>query len=200
MPSTMEHHDHDSSAASRALDALVEASLTRDLERRLADRTQASRGMMSVLEDAAGPDTLLIHDRVGPAGHLAHLAIAPSGVWVIEARRFDGCRVDVLFTGGSAEEDRERLVVAGRDKTMLVRGLQAQHEAVAAALRAYDVPVRGIFCILGGQLPSVWTPEIQGFLVGDAGLLAQHLCADGPLDRTLRRGLRGVLSGAFPAR
>lgn len=171
----------------------LETTLSREQERRSAYRGEKARSFATSLEEAAGPSALFLHDRSrGEEGEIPHLAVAPSGIWVIESWQNDGIRVDV-------SEDQERLIVGGRDKTVLVRGLAGRVEAVRAALSAYDVEVHGFLCFIGATLPRFWFPTISGYGVGDLDLIVSRLRDDGPLNRTTRRGLRAVLSQAFPA-
>lgn len=175
----------------------LETALSREQERRTAHRGEQARSFATSLEEAAGELVLFLHDRRrGDEGEIAHLAIAPSGIWVIEAFQNDGMRVDVV---GSDTDDQERLVVGGRDKTVLVRGLASRVDVVRAALSAYDVPVHGFLCFIGATLPRYWSPTIAGYGVGDVEVIVGHLGEDGPMDKTTRRGLRAVLSQAFPA-
>jgi hypothetical protein len=79
------------------------------------------------------PEVLVLHDRRMPRSraNLDHIAVTASGVHVIDAKRYSG-RIEVrrpLFGD-------PRLMIAGRNKTKLVAGLQKQREAVRAALAA----------------------------------------------------------------
>jgi Nuclease-related domain len=110
------------------------------------------------------PDVAVIHDRrlPGSRANIDHLAVAASGVHVIDAKRYRG-KIEVrkpLF-------GRQTLRIAGRDRSSLVDGLSRQVAAAEAALAgiAPDVPVHGCFCFV--------TPE---GLLADTGL---------PLVRTL---------------
>jgi Nuclease-related domain len=64
--------------------------------------------------------TILLHDRRMPRGHgnIDHLAVAPAGVFVIDAKRYRG-KVGVAERGFKGE----RLFVNGRDRTKVVDGL-----------------------------------------------------------------------------
>ena len=76
------------------------------------------------------PEVTLLHDRRIPGrGNIDHIAIAPSGVWVIDTKRYRG-RVSIQrrLIG------RRRLMIAGRDQTKLIDGLERQVAAVNKAL------------------------------------------------------------------
>ena len=73
------------------------------------------------------------------------MVIAPSGVYVIDAKRYKG-KIEVrkpLFGD-------PQLIIAGRDKTKLVEGLSRQAKAVedAIALIEMAIPVHGCFCFI----------------------------------------------------
>ncbi len=57
----------------------------------------------------------------GAKATLNHLVVAPSGVWVVEAKDYDG-RVERRDVGGWFKVD-ERLYVGGKDRSHLVDGL-----------------------------------------------------------------------------
>lgn len=87
------------------------------------------------LEDwAAAGGGLVLHDRRKPGSkaNIDHIAVAPSGVYVIDAKRYEG-KVEAVDVGGWFRTDI-RLKVAGRDRTKLTRGVGDQVAAVASAL------------------------------------------------------------------
>jgi hypothetical protein len=145
------------------------------------------------------PGASAMHDRrmPGTRGNIDHIAVAPSGVWVIDTKRYKG-RVEVskpLF--GSP-----RLLIAGRDKTSLVDGLARQVSAVTAALSASagGPPVHGCFCFVDSELPLIGTLSINGFLVLGRRSLAKRLNANGPLDTSAISLIVETLTSAFPAK
>jgi len=91
---------------------------------------------------------VLMHDRKAPGrrGNIDHLAVASSGVWVIDAKNLSGT-VELKNRGGWLTPDR-RLYVGGRDRTTLIAGLAWQVETVRKALGDLrDVPVSPVLCI-----------------------------------------------------
>ena len=74
---------------------------------------------------------MVLHDRRirGSRANIDHIAIAPSGVWVIDTKRYRGkvAVVKPLF-------GRAKLTIAGRDKSRLVDGLAKQVALVEAAM------------------------------------------------------------------
>jgi hypothetical protein len=151
------------------------------------------------------PDVVVLHDRrmPGSRANIDHIAIAPSGVWVIDAKRYKG-RIEVrkpLF--GEA-----KLVINGRDKTKLVAGLKRQVDAVRAALAIIEKepPVGGCFCFVnpdgqagGSGIPLLRTPEIDGFRLFYPRKLSKHLNRPGPLDAEEIAVLSEALVELLPA-
>jgi len=134
--------------------------------------------------------------------NIDHLAIAPSGVFVIDAKRYRG-KIEVRkpFFG------EPRLFIAGRDKTKLVEGLERQREAVLAALAmtAPELPVHACFCFLnpagqagGSGLPLLRTLSIAGFPLFSPRKLSKRLGAPGTLAPHSRQEVAERLAAAFP--
>jgi hypothetical protein len=78
------------------------------------------------------------------------LFIAPSGVWVVDAKAHSGrleCR-----DSGSLFRPRNELYVGGRNRTQLAKGVEKQVECVRAALRleldAKGTPAHGALCFV----------------------------------------------------
>jgi hypothetical protein len=150
------------------------------------------------------PDVIVLHDRRMPhsRANIDHLAVAPSGVFVIDAKRYSG-KIEVRkpFFGDP------RLCIAGRDKTKLVDGLARQREAVRAVFEETvpEMPVHACFCFLnpprqagGSGLPLLRTLKISGFPLFYPRKLSKRLSAPGALTPLSRREVAAVLAAAFP--
>lgn len=150
------------------------------------------------------PDAIVLHDRRIPSSraNIDHLAVAPSGVYVIDAKRYKG-KIEVLkpFFG------EPRLTIAGRDKTKLVAGLTRQRDAVRAALAktAPAMPVHACFCFLnpdgqagGSGLPLLRTLRTEGFPLFNPRKLSKHLNMPGALSSESRQEVVELLATAFP--
>jgi hypothetical protein len=185
--------------ASGSVDRLmadVDTTLVRERARREIERDEQARSLAEILESLGDQSTWWLH-RLGTSatGELDHLAITPSGVWVVALWQEPGARVEVVFSGGPGTE---RLMVRGRDRSDRVEGLALQHRAVRRALAAYDVPVRGLLVFLEAQLPTIWAPTVGDFPVADAELAHEELTAEGRISDRQRLELRRVLRSAFP--
>lgn len=132
------------------------------------------------------PGVIVLHDRAvrGTRANVDHIAVAPSGVWVIDSKHHKG-KVAVsrpLF--GDA-----KLTIAGRDKTKLIDGLERQVDSVRQALPrlAPAVPIHGALCFLNAELPLLGTPAVRGFpLLHPKGLAKRINARGGMTDREVR--------------
>jgi hypothetical protein len=147
----------------------------------------------------------VLHDRAirGTRANIDHIAIAPSGVWVIDTKRFHGkIRVQQPLFG------QDKLLVAARDRTKLIVGLERQRTAVAEALAAggyADAPVCACLCFMPTEgffgdagLPATRTLRIAGFPLYHGRRLCKELKRAGPISEELA-ALREILSQRFPA-
>lgn len=143
-----------------------------DGERRLADR----------LAKRVGDRAVLLHDRKVPKtrGNIDHLAIAPSGIWVIDAKTYKGT-VERRDKGGLFRTDY-RLYVGGHDRTRLVEGLGWQVEAVRTALAGDDVAINAALCFIDAEWGLFSKPfQLNGAWVTWGKKLAELIATPGPL-------------------
>ncbi len=102
------------------------------------------------------PDTFrVLHDRRirGTKANIDHIAIGPSGVWVIDAKRYKDKRPELRVEGGIIRRRVESLRVGGRDQTKLVSGVLSQTQRVSDALADGTIPVAGVLCFLEADWP-----------------------------------------------
>jgi hypothetical protein len=146
---------------------------------------------------ADGP-AIILHDRRMPGGrgNIDHLAITPTGVFVIDAKDYNGkVRVTNPLFGAS------KLLIAGRDRTKLIDGLDRQVSVVHSVLAAHgrsDVPVQGVLCFTTADLPLLGTPTMRGHLLLHRKALAKRLNSDGPLQPPAINALAHTLATALP--
>lgn len=146
----------------------------------------------------AGHGVTLLHDRrmPGSRANIDHLAIGPSGVTVIDAKRYTG-RIAVERRGGLLRERTEHLLVGGRDKTKLVDGVLAQAEAVRKVLangRHSGMPVRAVLCFVDGEWPLLGRLEVRSVAVMPPRQTAKLCRAEGPLDSEAVKAVRDDLA------
>jgi hypothetical protein len=141
---------------------------------------------------------LVLHDRRFPSSraNIDHIAVAPSGAWVIDSKHYKG-KVAVpkpLF-------GKPKLTVAGRDKTKLVDGLAKQVALVQAVMPALapGVPVRGALCFVDADLPLVGDLSFNGYPLLYPKRLAKRLNGDGSLTGERVREVAVALAQRFPS-
>jgi hypothetical protein len=146
---------------------------------------------------AEGP-AIILHDRRMPGGrgNIDHLAVASTGVFVIDAKNYKG-KVEVanpLFRA-------PKLLIARRNRTHLIDGLDRQVAAVRGALGAdhADLPVQGVLCFAHADLPLVRTLKIRGHLLLYPKGLARRLNVGGPLSPAMIDALARALAAALPS-
>jgi len=151
------------------------------------------------------PDVPVLHDRriPGTRANIDHIAIAPSGVFVIDAKRYKG-KVEVRRSRRGGKE----LFIAGRRKTKLIEGLERQRALVAEALSetASHVPVHACLCFLNprGRFSGTDIPVFRTLKVGDIPLyvprrLSKRLREPGVVDEPWREYLAALLAQRFPS-
>lgn len=143
-----------------------------------------------------GGMVVLLHDRRMPRGrsNVDHLAVAPSGVYVIDAKDSTGkVRVERPSLG------KPKLLVNGRDRTKIVDGLDRQVAAVRDTINDRAIAVHGVFCFTRADIPIVLKETIRGHALLHRKALAKRLNADGPLDAAAIDALARRLATALPA-
>lgn len=124
-----------------------------------------------------------LHDRLRPGttANIDHLAVAPSGVWVIDAKRYKGL-VAHKDVGGWFSSD-SRLYVGRRDCTKLAVAMSKQVAAVRTALGHdwTEVPVRPLLCFVDAEWPWFAKPfELRGVVVTWPRAARELLVRSGP--------------------
>lgn len=158
---------------------------------------EAEAAVAAALARRCRSDVVFLHDRRLPGRHanIDHLAVAPSGVRVIDTKRYRGkATIKRPLLGPS------RLIIDHRDRTSLIDGLDRQVQAVRVIVATLDadVPIRGALCMVDTDLPLVGTLQLNGYALLTRRALAKRLNAPGPLDPISVRALSGALAARFP--
>lgn len=157
---------------------------------------EGERKLGAGLDGLAGAGVITLHDRLRPrtTANIDHIAVAPSGVWVIDAKRYSG-QVAKKDVGGWFRTD-VRLFVGRRDCTKLVTAMSKQVDAVRAALgdTSGEVPVRPMLCFVDADRQWFAKPfELDGVLVTWPKAARELLVRPGPLDAATA----GLLAGSL---
>jgi hypothetical protein len=107
------------------------------------------------LESLRSDDIAILHDRriPGSRANIDHIAITRAGVWVIDAKRYQGKRPDLRLEGGILRPRVEKLIVGGRDRTKLVDGTLWQTQLVRDAVGGASVT--GVLCFVDADWPLI---------------------------------------------
>ena len=127
--------------------------------------------------------------------------IAPSGIWIVDAKNYTGKverrHVGGLFTG------EDRLYVNGRNQTKLVEGLGWQRDAVHTVIEPIGfgaVPIHRALCFTdsnwGFRFRAI---RINGAVVTWAKDLISQIREPGPIDPQVIALLARELSSKLPA-
>ena len=151
------------------------------------------------LDRLASNSLRLLHDRRIPGGraNIDHLAVTHSGVYVIDAKKYQG-RPHLKIEGGLIRPRVERLFVGTRDRTKLVDGVLKQVDVVRDVLGDDEVPIHGVLCFVGADWPliggafttrgvhALWPKKLYSELQSDGSLGVRALS---DIHRTLAQAL-----------
>lgn len=105
------------------------------------------------LNELASDTLRVLHDRriPGSRANIDHLAVTPTGVFVIDAKKYAG-RPHLKVEGGLLRPRVEKLMVGTRDCTKLADGMLKQIDIVRAAV-GDQVAVQGVLCFVEADWP-----------------------------------------------
>jgi len=161
--------------------------------------SEGERRLARSLEARVGDSAVLLHDRRIPRSraNIDHLAVAASGVWVVDAKAYAG-RVERRDKGGLFNVD-DRLYVGGRDRTRLVDGMARQVDAVRGALAGLDAPVRAALCFVDADWGLFARPfRLRDVVVASGARLAELIGEPGPLTHARVLEVADRLAAALP--
>jgi hypothetical protein len=159
---------------------------------------EAEERVGRLLSAAVGDAGVVLHDRAVPGGraNIDHIAVVPSGVWVIDTKRYRG-RVRRVGQFGRLL-GRRLLVVNGHDRSHLIDAALRQRSLVAAAA-GQAATVRAALCFVDAESGPWARPfALRGVTVASPGALAAALGAPGPLGRDEQSALSLRLARSFP--
>lgn len=151
------------------------------------------------LEKRCNDTVTVLHDRrvPGSRANIDHIAICRSGIWVLDPKFYKGkIAVQKPLFG------KKKLVIAGRDRTKLVEGMQRQMEVVREVLLEHDrgVSVQGALCFIDANMPLFGLSDFNGVKLTRPKAIAKSLNRPGPIDREQREVLTRLLAQRLPAK
>ena len=107
------------------------------------------------LNELASDSVRILHDRriPGTRANIDHIAVTPTGVYVIDPKRYKG-RPTLKVEGGILRPRTEKLLVGTRDRTKLVDGVLKQVDVVRSIV-GDEVPVTGVLCFIESDWPLI---------------------------------------------
>lgn len=107
------------------------------------------------LNELASDTIRILHDRriPGTRANIDHIAVTPTGVFVIDPKRYKG-RPTLKVEGGILRPRTEKLLVGTRDRTKLVDGVLKQVDLVRSIV-GDEVPVTGVLCFINADWPLI---------------------------------------------
>ena len=157
------------------------------------------------LDGLVGDGVHVLHDRRIPPtkANIDHIVVCPSGVFVIDAKKYQGQRPSLRIEGGWIRARTETLIVGSRNGTKLVDGVHKQVTLVRAALEANGlnaVPVGGMLCFVEADWPLIGGDfVIAGLNVLWPKKVASHIAKPGALDVDTAERVHHTLALAFPS-
>jgi hypothetical protein len=107
------------------------------------------------LNELASDSLRVLHDRriPGTKANIDHITVAPTGVYVIDAKKYKG-RPQLRIEGGILRPRVEKLLVGTRDCTKLVDGVLKQVDIVRGLI-GDDLPIHGVLCFIEADWPLI---------------------------------------------
>jgi hypothetical protein len=144
---------------------------------------------------------IVLHDRCVPGSkaNIDHIAVAPSGIWVIDAKSYRG-KVE-RRTIGSFWNPSADLYVGGRRRTDLADAVRSQVEVVASAVaaKAGELPLKPVLCFVDsdwGVFPRAFV--FHAVFVTWPQELVKRIRTEGPLDTATVAWTAARLATALP--
>jgi hypothetical protein len=164
-----------------------------------AKGAEGERLLAEQLHRRLGQRAVVLHDRALPhsRANIDHVAVAASGVWVVDAKNYKG-RVERRDVGELFRSD-VRLYVGGRDKSELAEHLTRQVGAVRGAVGDPELPIHSAVCFVHAD----WKPFARPFRQGTVWVLsprqlAKLITARGPLSGDDVAAVAARIDAALP--
>ena len=168
-----------------------------------ATGTQGEERLGRQLDAVLQAGVHVLHDRRIPTtnANIDHIVVCPSGVFVIDAKKYQGQRPSLRIDGGWTRPRTETLIIGSRSGTKLVDGVHKQVNLVRARLEASglsDVQVGGTLCFVDADWPLFG----GDFMIDEVSVLwprkaASHIGRPGAIDAATAARIHHVLASSF---
>jgi hypothetical protein len=165
---------------------------------------KGERAVAARLAKVASKGVVSLHDRRIPGSrtNIDHIAIGPSGIYVIDTKVVSGS-VSVKTTGPIWNRGPVKLFIRGRDKSSFVDGMDKQINAVAGALSGSPFAnvdlVQPMVVLVSAEVGFFARPwKIRGVWIGWPKEMARIVSKSGPLSTQQVQQLSHVLASRLP--
>lgn len=167
---------------------------------------RGARGEEKLAEALADlPGIQVLHDRrvPGTPGNIDHLVVAPAGVFVVDAKRYQGT-IRIRDRGGLFRTDL-RLHVGDHDCSKLADNMGWQVATVERVLGSAGLevmpPITPVLCFVDGEWPWFRPPEsYHGVRLEGTRSIRDLITATQVLDGAAIERLTRILAAGFPAK
>jgi hypothetical protein len=182
---------------------VAEEMAGRDMDATWGKGSEGESRLAAFVAREVGDKVIALHDRLipGTRGNIDHIFVAPTGVWVVDAKAYKG-KVESREAGPIWR--RETMVyVGGRDRTARARAVEKQVAAVLAALRT-DPTLKGTnvhaaLCFVESDWGLLDFPfQVGNVWVFYPGALRKRLKKDGPLSPEAMKRIARRLDVSLP--
>lgn len=154
-----------------------------------------------ILDRLASEDKIrVLHDRrvPGSRANIDHIAIAPTGVWVIDSKNYTG-RVEQRTTGSIFKPGPNKLYVNRWDRSAAIAGVLKQIVVVAAStgplIDTHALEVTGMLCFTQADFALFARPfTIDGVAVHWPRSMIKAITADGDVTLDVMDEITGKLA------
>lgn len=185
--------------AAEVADALVQNEMEATFLKGSAGESRLAAWVSKEVGDVVIP----LHDRLipGTKGNIDHIFVAPTGVWVVDAKTYKG-KVEERHRGPIWKRET-RLFVDNRDRTKLVPGVERQIDTVRLALRAdsdlAETPIHGVLCFTNSKWALLDFPFSVGRVwVAYPGALKKQLKKSGQISHESMQRIARRLALTLP--
>jgi hypothetical protein len=155
------------------------------------------------LDGLVGRGIHVLHDRriPGTSANIDHIAISSAGVFVIDAKKYNG-QPSLRVEGGIIRPRTEKLMIGSRDSTGLVAGVHRQVNRVRSVLDSAGferVSATGMLCFVEAEWPLFGGDfTIDNVRVAWPRKTASFLVQPGDLGAEVTQRLHRILASSFP--